>query len=147
MEFYGESIDVLRDIKIALVFTAVFIFLNLSTGLVIGFPLAVTNQQLIAGGVAPVVEELGFRAGLLSLISFLPVPFDYIINGAAFSLFHYYAYGESLARMSASFIGAFIFSFVCVYLVKKYDSILIPIFLHAGFNLYLLGRYFVFVAI
>ncbi len=150
LKFYGIGKDIKKNLALGLVFAVVFVVLNLLTGIVIGLPVlpqAIEGKYIVAGAVAPMVEEMLFRMALLSLFSFLPVVLLVVFNGAVFSAFHWSAYGQSLQAMNGSFIGAFIFGMFATYITIKRQSIIPAIVCHSIFNLYILSKYFVIVAI
>jgi membrane protease YdiL (CAAX protease family) len=130
-----------NQIVVGVALGAGFILLHfLAPGVTIGVPVlpaaASGDQFIVSSGVAPVVEELGFRGiGLALADSYLPWIFAALAVSVTFSLYHYVTYG---AAMSGAFLGAFIFSMVACFVVKRYKSIVPVIIMHAIFNTYLL---------
>jgi membrane protease YdiL (CAAX protease family) len=151
LKLYLISKDIKKDFMWGAGFGAVFIILNLLTGIVIGLPVnpmaTVEDKYLVAGTIAPIVEEFLFRSVLLSLFSFLPVFLNVIFNGVVFSGFHWNAYGQSLQAMNGSFIGAGLFGMFASYITINRKSIIPAIICHAVFNIWILSKYFVIVAI
>lgn len=150
MEMIGIGQNWRRDILLGLLFGTIFIVANIFTGISIGLPslpAQVVGKYGIVSVLAPIFEEAGFRGVLLFLTGGFGLIPLYLINIITFSLFHYVAYGASLAAMSASFIGAGLFAAFAVFVTLRYKSILPAIITHAIFNTFLLTKYFVLVAI
>lgn len=112
--------NIKREVSQGALFGIGFIVLNLLFGLAIGFPLLSYSSNLEKYGtvsiMAPLVEEIFFRVALIWMFAFLPLIVNLAINTVAFSAFHYYAYGASLASQNASFIGAGIFAIMALYM-------------------------------
>lgn len=150
MEMIGVGQNWKRDILLGLLFGVIFIAANIFTGISIGLPslpAQLVGKYGIVSVLAPIFEEAGFRGVLLFLTGGFGTFFIYAINIIAFALFHYAAYGASLAAMSASFIGAGLFAGFAVFTTLRYKSILPAIITHAIFNTFLLTKYFVLVPI
>ena len=143
------------DIGIGLLIGTIFIILNLTIGITIGFPnlpQATEGERIITVGIfAPFGEELWFRAIvypiLNTLMGFL---LAMILSAIIFALFHAYAYAgglspEQLLNAQGAFIGAGIFGIVAVLLVKMRKSFLAPLIAHSMFNIFLVARQFVVV--
>ena len=77
---------------------------------------------VVAVVVAPVTEELFFRAALFPRVGM-------VLSSLLFGLFHI-SYGSI-----AEIIGAFLIGMVFAFVYKKSKSIITPILLHVGFNL------------
>lgn len=122
-----EDINFGREISLGLVFGLGFILLNAYFGFVIGIPQFAfssdTERWSIISGVAPLVEEGVFRAFLPFALASLGVAFipNLIINVISFPLFHYFAYGASIAAASSLFIGAGLFALVA-FMITYYQS-------------------------
>ncbi len=150
MDMIGVGGHWKRDILIGLIAGFIFILANVFTGISIGLPslpAQVVGKYGIVSVLAPVFEEVGFRSVLLFLTAGFGTVALYAINIVTFSLFHYVAYGASLAAMSANFIGAGLFAAFAVWVTLRYKSILPAIICHAIFNSWLLTKYFLAVAI
>lgn len=150
MEMIGVSGNWKKDILIGSIAGAAFILANIFTGIAIGLPslpAQVVGKYGIVSVLAPIFEEVGFRSVLLFLTAGFGTLALYAINIATFSLFHYLAYGASLAAMSANFIGAGLFAAFAVWVTIRYKSILPAIICHMIFNSWLLTKFFLAVAI
>ena len=136
-----------RELKTALMYSVLFIVANLILPqLTIGFPYqklaSFANNFILACIFAPIGEELFFRYFLVnSLYSLrLAVSFIVVITSELFSLFHYSAYGASLAAQSASFIGALLFGVIVSIVAIRTKSVIPGIIIHFTFNTWLLIR-------
>lgn len=135
------------DILIGLGLGIGFIVLNLlSPAITIGFPnlgLAITPiaTLFVIGILAPIIEEILFRGALFGLLELLNinVVLAVLLQAAAFTTYHYTAYGASLAAVGA-FIGAFLFGIIAMFVTIKRQSLLPSIILHSIFNIYLLSK-------
>ena len=122
-----EDIEFGREIALGVFIGALFIILNATLGLVIGIPLLAFSSEgekyIIQDGVAPVVEEITFRAFLPFALAVVGVPFilNLIINIVSFLGFHYIVYGASFTAASSLFIGAGLFALVA-FLATYYQS-------------------------
>jgi membrane protease YdiL (CAAX protease family) len=129
-----------------LLYGTIFILVNLFLPRVtsIGFPMFFSfGTELVAVVLfAGIMEELIFRLGLVDFLYALKFPKWMIVlaSGISFTLFHYAAYGQSLAAQSASFIGAFIFGVVACVIAIRERSFIIPAVMHGVFNLWLVIR-------
>ena len=122
-----EDISFGREIALGIGIGTLFIILNAAFGLVIGIPILAfssdAERYIIQGGIAPIVEELVFRAVLPFMLAILGIPLllNGIVNIASFSLYHYTAYGANFTAASSLFIGAGLFGLVA-FLVTYYNS-------------------------
>mgnify|MGYP001559554772 FL=1 len=144
-----EDINLKVEIPLGIFIGLIFIILNATLGIVIGIPLLAfsseTERVAVQSGVAPLGEELGFRAFLPFVLFIIGVPFilNLLINIVSFPLYHYYAYGESFVSASSLFIGAGLFAlvaFLATYYNSDYDELQIPIaaiIAHAVINTWL----------
>lgn len=113
----------------------------------IGFPIlkaqAFADNFFAVVLAAPLIEELVFRLFLLNFLYAVRLAPVIIVGvtAAAFSIFHYSAYGASFAAQNASFVGAFLFGIVVAVIALRTRSIVYPIVIHATLNLWLLIRY------
>ena len=84
-------------------------------------------QMLYGVVIAPVIEEIFFR-GIAHdrLAKAMPVPLAAIISSAGFAIIH----GELL-----SIIVAFVCGLVLAFLYSRFNTVLVPIGFHIGFNL------------
>lgn len=131
-----EDINFGREISLGLVFGLGFILLNAFFGFAIGIPQFAfssdTERWAIISGVAPLVEEGVFRGVLPFALAMIGVPFalNLVVNVISFPLFHYFAYGSSIASASSLFIGAGIFaliSFLMTYYQSDADELQVPV--------------------
>ena|SRR3990167_7352432 len=135
-----------NDVKVGLYYSAALILINLLIpSLTIGLPVRLTSFSddfLIAGVAAPLVEEVFFRFFVANFMLALGLPFLVILiaDGVMFSLFHFAAYGSSLAAQSANFVGAFLFGALMSYIALKRRTFLTQIIIHSAFNIWLLTR-------
>jgi len=123
-----------------------FVILNVLTGIVIGIPTqpqSFFGKFVVVGGIAPLFEEVFFRGALLFILTVLPLALIPIIliNGAGFSAFHWFVYGQSLAATNGSFVGALIFGMFATWITIQRKSIIPAIICHAIFNLWILYTY------
>ena len=122
-----EDIEFGKEIILGIFIGGLFIILNVAFGLVIGIPsLAFSSEAekyIIRDAIAPVAEELAFRALLPFMLAIigLPIVLIAIIDITAFSIFHFAAYGSSIVSANALFIGAGVFALV-TFLVTYYES-------------------------
>ena len=65
---------------------------------------------------------------------FLPILVGPLISCAAFSIFHYAAYGGAWPALLTAFIAGLLF-----YFIAKYVNIWLAVSIHAGYNVVLLG--------
>ena len=145
MTYITISKDWKQEVRIGLIYSAIFILINLLfPQLTIGFPTQLQSfdsDYLAAGVFAPIAEEMLFRFWLLNIALAFFSPFLAVLMiSLLFSIFHFSAYGASLDAQSASFVGAFVFALVVSYIAIKRKSIVIPIVIHAAFNTWLLIR-------
>src|SRR3990167_5484008 len=140
------SADWKNEGRVGVTSSALFILINLvAPQLTIGLPtrlVSFSDDFVLAGVAAPLVEEAFFRFLLLNslLIVGLPVLLVVVMTAGLFSLFHYTAYGASLAAQNASFIGAFLFGVVVAFIAIRRKSFIIPMIIHFTFNTWLLIR-------
>ena len=139
--------DWMSEVKTGLFYSVLFIMVNLFIPqLTLGLPtqfVSFSDDFLLSAVAAPLVEEALFRFLLINaliLAAGLSVFWVVTISSAAFSLFHYSAYGASLQAQNASFIGAFLFGVVVAIIAIKRRSFIIPIIIHFTFNVWLLIR-------
>lgn len=149
----------LKEIGIGVAIGVLFILLNLlAPSITIGFPLvpqATEGERLgIVGFAAPIGEELAFRFIALNILLFMGVPIFIIIilQVVVFSLFHATAYAGSLALQNitsniGAFVGAGIFSLIVTMITLHRRSFLAAIVIHMIFNIYLVTKLFVVVAL
>lgn len=155
VEFMNKS-DWIADVIIGLLIGVAFIVANqVSPAITIGFPGEVlsagtdeTNRNIVVGGIAPIFEEVAFRGLLLGVLLSLGLGFftSAIIQGLAFMVFHLQAYGLG-SDTSGALFGAMIFAMGMAYLIKWRNNLLSVIVVHSVFNLYLVTKALVFVAI
>lgn len=146
----GVPKDWKREAKRGLLWLGLFVLANIFFPQVtsIGFPvkLQTFTTTLVAAVVfAPIVEELLFRLAMINFLGAIRVPvlLIIIITAAVFTVFHYAAYGASFDAQSASFVGAFLFGIIVGWIAIRNGSIITPIVIHSGFNLWLLLRLYV----
>lgn len=114
------------------------------------FIIGVPHQILIGGYfftvcvAAPILEEAGFRGILYPLLRERFGENTALLgSSAAFSLFHWAAYGLAL---TTAFVGAFFFGVVAALLTKKQNSIIGAVVMHSIFNFWITeGSKYVFV--
>ena len=142
----GIDKDILKDGLIGIIIGIGIIFLGkLSPAIgAIGIP----NVQSIAGAtakfiiivlLAPIFEELFFRDVVLDFFDskvkrIIPYFLAALISSALFSIFHLFAYGESLSAVSGSFFTAFLMGMVFAYVRKFTNSNMGNITLHMVLN-------------
>ena len=131
-----ENISWGTEIGLGVAIGLLFIVLNSVFGLVIGIPTLAfssdTEKLVVRNAVAPIAEELGFRAVLpFILIAIgLPIIAVAVIDIVGFSVFHYVAYGANFAAASSLFIGAGLFAliaFLVTYFRSDFDDFQVPI--------------------
>ena len=156
-KFFGielfDNSDWKKDVLIGVGLGILFILANqISPSISIGIPsvplgVTETNQNLIIGGIAPILEEIGFRGVLMGALLIMGLSFGLaaLLQAGAFMIFHLVAYGASLSA-SGAFLGAFVFGIAMVYLVRWRNNLLPAIIVHSIFNIYLLTKALVFVA-
>ena len=122
-----EDINLGSEAALGIGIGLLFIVLNSVFGLVIGIPTLAfssdTEKYIVRDVVAPIAEELGFRAVLPFILLAIGVPLILvgIINVIGFSLFHYAAYGSNFAAASDLFIGAGLFA-IAAFLITYFNS-------------------------
>lgn len=134
-----------KEVFIGLALSILFIGANyVIPQFAIGFP---SYQSFASGAVivillASIFEEIFFRFFLLNLAAWVRLAplFVYIFGTAAFAIFHYAAYGESLSAQGASFVGAAIFAAIAIYITLKRKNIIPSVVMHASFNAWLFAR-------
>jgi len=126
----------------------VYILLNmLSPAVSIGFPMFFNSQMwenfMIVVIVAPIVEEIMFVGILYNTLMAIGIKNIFMVIltvAAAFSGFHWTAYGMALA---AAFVGAFLFRIIVLMIDNAKDSnrsIIPGIVMHMIVNFYLLNK-------
>lgn len=122
-----EDINFGKEIALGIFIGLLFVVLNSVFGLVIGIPLlsfsSETERYVVQDAVAPLAEELVFRAFLPFALAVIGIPFvvNLFINAIAFLGYHFAAYGSSIAAASSLFIGAGLFAIVA-FLATYYQS-------------------------
>lgn len=122
-----EDIDLKKEVLLGVFIGALFIFLNIAFGLVIGIPLLAfssqTEKYVVQDALAPLVEEGVFRALLPFILTLIGISIiiNAVINIILFAAVHYAVYGSSFSSASALFIGAGLFALVA-FLATYYQS-------------------------
>ena len=149
----------LKEVAIGTVIGIGFIILNLlAPTITIGFPLlpqATQGEKIgVIGILAPIGEELAFRFILLNILLFMAAPLILIlaIQMIAFSIFHAKVYAGALALQNittniGAFVGAGMFAVIVTLLAYYRKGFLAAIVVHMIFNIFLITKYFVVVAL